>query len=95
MTTEKILEVLAIYDARFKKEKITPRRMDPKKIPRTKIQKLRHACFLIGGIKEYVKDPDKEGKTGRHLGSLQTLLWCAEWYTLEELMNHNRSNEKD
>jgi len=53
-------------------------------------QMLAHAHFLLDGVEEYARDPEKKGKTGRHLGSLQTLLWVARWYTLEELMQHNR-----
>lgn len=54
-------------------------------------QMLAHAHYLIDGVEEFAKNPEKEGKTGRHLGSLQTLLWVARWYTLEELRRHNRS----
>lgn len=42
------------------------------------------------GVKQYSAIPNKEGKTGRHLGSIQMCLSFAGWYSLEELMNHNK-----
>jgi hypothetical protein len=41
-------------------------------------------------VKEYAKDPGKEGKTNRHFASIQMCLSFAGWYTLEELKSHNR-----
>ena len=90
MTTEKILQVIAIYRLRFAKEGISKQRMDPTKYFETADQMLAHAHYLLDGIEKFAQDPEKKGKTGRHLGSLQTLLWVAKWYTLEELMEHNR-----
>lgn len=90
MTTEKILSVVAVYRARFEKEGIMKIRMSPKECPKTPEVMLAHAHYLLDGIVEYAQDPEKVGKTGRHLGSMQTLLMCAGWYTLEECMDHNR-----
>ncbi|MEN9613723.1 MAG: hypothetical protein RLZZ347_30 [Candidatus Parcubacteria bacterium] len=95
MTTAKILSVVALYRARFEKEGIPKIRMNPDTCPRSKDtggkrEMLAHAHYLLDGIAKYAQDPEKVGKTGRHLGSAQMLLWCAGWYTLTELMDHNR-----
>lgn len=96
MTEEKILEVVARYRHRFTLENIPKRRMNPHcffsphRNASTR-QMLMHAHYLLDGIEAYAKDPARTGKTGRHLGSCQTLLWAAGWYTLDELMQHNRS----
>lgn len=55
---------------------------------------LMHAHYLLDGIETYARMPNKKGKTGRHLGSLQTLLWVAGWYTLGEIMEHNRPDKR-
>lgn len=90
MTPEKIQAVVRIYRAQFEKEGVPKTRMDPRSFFASKEEMLAHAHYLLDGIEEYAKDPDKQGKCRRHLGSCQTLLWTAGWYTLEELMNHNR-----
>ncbi len=90
MTLEKIYAVVKMYRTRFEKEGIPKKRMDPQSFFKSKEEMLAHAHYLLDGIEEYAKDSDKKGKCGRHLGSCQTLLWTAGWYTLEELMNHNR-----
>jgi hypothetical protein len=51
---------------------------------------LGHAYYLLGGIRKYVKKRNKVGKTGRHLGSVQTILMAAGWQTLRDSMEHNR-----
>lgn len=90
MTTEKILQVVALYRERFKREDIIPKRMNEKAFFSSEREMLEHAHFLLDGIVDYATQPGKQGKTGRHLGSVQMLLWVARWYTLEELKNHNR-----
>jgi hypothetical protein len=92
MTPEKILSVVSMYEVRLQREGIQPKRMDTSRTfsSLNKKEVLAHAYYLIGGIKELVANPEKQGKTGRHLGSLQTCLSFADWYTLDELMNHNR-----
>jgi len=79
-----------MYQNRFNTEGIPKKRMDTKKFFESKDEMLAHANYLLDGIREFAVRTDKIGKTGRHLGSVQTLLLVAEWYTLEDLMNHNR-----
>ncbi|HXV27069.1 MAG TPA: hypothetical protein VD862_03555 [Candidatus Paceibacterota bacterium] len=92
MTTEKILSVVGMYRRRMEAEGIPKRRMDPARYfgSQTRRDLLAHAHFLLDGVEEYAKDTERAGKTGRHLGSVQTLLSVCGWYTLQELMDHNR-----
>jgi hypothetical protein len=64
-------------------------------------QLLGHARYLFAEsipklIQEarHITDPaalaERHGKIGRHLGSAQTLLWCAGWHTLRDLKDINR-----
>ncbi len=91
MTPEKIKSVCTLYRNRFEAEGIPKKRMPIDKHPQVKEEMLAHAHYLLDGILVFANDPENKGKTGRHLGSMQTLLWVAGWYTLEDLMNHNRS----
>ena len=90
MEQRKIQSVIELYRKRFEEVGIQKKRMEPNEFFSSKQQMLEHAHFLLEGILEYSQNPEQRGKTGRHLGSVQTLLWCAEWYTLDEIMNHNR-----
>ncbi len=92
MTTEKILSVIQMYEKRLVAEGIPKTRIDIKRTfgSLTKPEILAHAHFLIDGVKEYAKDPEKKRKTGSHLTAIQMFLSFAGWYTLEELMHHNR-----
>lgn len=90
MTQEKILEVVARYRRRFAREKISKKRMGLRAHFRNKRQMLMHAHFLLDGIEGYARNPEKKGKTGRHLGAMQVLLWAAGWYRLCDIMSHNR-----
>lgn len=96
MTTEKIISVIEIYEKRLREADIPKIRMDPQRTfgSLTKEEMLAHAHFLCDGIRIYAKDPEKEGKTGRHLASIQLCLSFAGWYTLKDLMDHNRPHSK-
>lgn len=97
MTPEKILAVIAEYEERFKRENIPRKRMDPDKkfSELSDFGKLAHAHWLIDGIRDYVRSPDTMDKANRHLASVQVLLSCADWYTLGELMDHNRPDTQE
>lgn len=94
MTTEKILEVVAMYRKQFEEKGIPKIKMDMRKTLGflSSGERLAHAHYLLDGIIEYAQDPEKKGKTGRHLASVQMILSFENWFTLEELMNHNRSD---
>ena len=90
MTPRKILALVAAYRLRFEREGIPKRRMDvdshfscPDEMPM-------HAHYLLDGIEENANNPDRWGEVNHQLGIVQTLLWVFGWYTLEDLMSHNR-----
>ncbi|MEK7629810.1 MAG: hypothetical protein AAB432_00295 [Patescibacteria group bacterium] len=93
MTAEKVISVIEMYEKQLYEAGIPKIRMDPKKTfaSLSKNEILAHAHYLCDGIKKYAKNPEKQGKSGRHLASIQLCLSFAGWYTLEDLMNHNRS----
>lgn len=92
MKTEKIIAVIGMYEKRLCKEDIPKIRMNPKRTfeSLTKDEILAHAHFLTDGVKELVKNTKKKRKTGSHLTAIQMCLSFAGWYTLEDIMNHNR-----
>lgn len=95
MTLEKITSIVELYRREFEKKGIGRKRMYPGRTlgSLTSEERLMHAHYLLDGILEYAKDPERAGKTGRHLASVQMILSFENWYTLEELMNQNRPNE--
>jgi len=97
MTPQKIISVIEMYEKRFHAENIPKIRMDPKRTfeSLTREERLAHAHFLCDGVKKYALDPEKQRKTGSHLTAVQMCLSFAGWYTLEELMCHNRPENED
>jgi hypothetical protein len=96
MTERKIQQVVAMYRARLRHHGIPEIRMDPKRTFKelTTEEALAHAHFLLKGVEAYAEDR-REGKCGRHLGAVQMILSFAGWYTLEDLMQHNRPDAGD
>ncbi len=92
MTPDKIVAVITMYERRLRDALVPKVRMDPKRTfgSLNKDEHLAHAHFLCGGAKEFARDPEKYGKANRHLTAVQMCLSFAGWYTLEDLMNHNR-----
>ena len=91
MEPEKIRSVVALYRTRFEAEGIPKKRMAVEQCcPKTKEEMLAHAHYLLDGVDEFSRNPEKVGKTGRHLASVQTLLVVTGWYSLEDVMNHNK-----
>ena len=92
MTKDKILAVVSLYREQFESRGIPKKRMDPTRTlgSLSSEERLAHAHFLLDGIATYAQQPDQQGKTGRHLASVQMILSFENWYTLEELMNQNR-----
>ncbi len=91
MTREKILSIVEIYRQQFEQRRIPKKRMDTSNTigSLTSIERLMHAHYLLDGVVEFAHNPAKEGKTARHLASVQMILSLENWYTLDELMNHN------
>ncbi len=92
MTPEKIITIIEMYERRLCAANIPKVRMDPKRTfaSLTKKERLQHAHFLCDGVRQYAKDPQRQRKTGSHLSAIQICLSFAGWYTLEDLMNHNK-----
>jgi len=69
--------------------------MDPERTfeSLTRDERLAHAQFLCDRVKELARYPEKRRKMGSHLTAVQLCLSFAGWYTLEELMNHNKPNK--
>ena len=95
MTKEQILKIVGMYREAFERRGIQKKRMDASLTlgSLTSNERLMHAHFLLDGIAIYVEDPEKEGKVNRHLASVQMILSFEGWHTLNELMEHNRSNK--
>ncbi len=91
MTPEKILSVIANYKEKLQAEGAAPQRLSPKKSFGASSQNelANHAYYLTETVAEHIRNHKIE-KAHRHLGSLQTILSFLRWYSLEELMSHNR-----
>ncbi len=96
MDSKKVISVIELYEEKFGRENVPKIRMDPKRTFASLNEKeiLSHAHFLTDGAKEYAKQ-GKLRKMGSHLTAIQMCLGFAGWYTLEELMNHNRPDMKE
>lgn len=96
MTPEKIISIIEMYEAQLVAKNVPKVRMDTNRYFRDlmKDEVLAHAHYLCDGVKRFAKDPEKQRKTGSHLTAIQMCLGFAGLYTLEELMAHNRPEEK-
>src|ERR1700733_5092917 len=76
MTKDKILSVVEMYRRQFEKRSIPRQEKDPTKTFKemSSAQRLAHAHHLLDGIVKYAQEVGKEGKTGRHLASVQMIL---------------------
>jgi hypothetical protein len=92
MTEDKITAIIEMYEERLCAASVPRVRMDPKRTfaSLTKTERLAHAHFLCDGVRQFTRDPQKQRKMGSHLTAIQMCLSFAGWYTLEELMSHNR-----
>lgn len=92
MTPTKIIALIETYESRLREQGVPKVRMDPARTfeSLSTEEMLAHAHYLCDGVKEYALDPERQRKTGSHLASVQLCLSYAGWYTLAELMDHNR-----
>ena len=92
MQPSQMLEMLDRYEHQLQRRGTRKVRMDPTHsfAQLSSDEMLEHAYYLIDGAKKFAADPEKWGKANRHFASIQMLLSFADWYTLEELMEHNR-----
>lgn len=89
MTGDKVLEVIALYRAEFKKWGIEEEKHPYDTLPDSDKVALRHCHQMLDRMEEFVRD-ERIGKAFRWLGFLQGVLWRCGVFTLEELMDHNR-----
>lgn len=92
MTTEKMIAVIEMYEDRLRVTGIPRTRMNPSRTfaSLSKQECLQHAFALCEGAKEFARDPERRRKAGSHLAAIQMCLGFAGWYTLQDLMDHNR-----
>lgn len=92
MTPQHITSVIEKYEQQLQAAGIPKIRMDERKYFRDlgPDELLAHAHFLCDGVKQYAMNQAKLRKTGSHLTAIQMCLSFAGWYTLGELMEHNR-----
>ena len=92
MKSEKIISVIEMYEKLLHESGVQKKRADSNKTfaELSKSELLSHAYFLCFGVKEFAQDFKRQRKAGSHLTAVQMCLSFAGWYTLEDLMNHNR-----
>jgi len=91
MTSEKVISVVEMYEKKLCEAGVPKTRMNPKRAfaSLNKEEMLAHAHFLTDGVKECAKN-GKWRRMGSHLTAIQMCLSFAGWYTLEDIMNHNK-----
>ncbi len=96
MTPDKCREVIAIY--RENLEEIAGNKAD---FPHDDCVRLdqgleaeQHCLGMLDKMEVFI-DEGRMDKVYRWLGFLQGVLWMRGLYTLTELMNHNKKDEKD
>lgn len=97
MTAKKISDVVALYRRRLEAEGIPKTRFETgrKFSTASHAELLAHAHYLLDGVTKYCEIPGKEGKTGRHLAAAQMCLSFAGWFTLDDLLSHNRADSQE
>jgi len=92
MHPQKIIAVIESYETRLQALHVPKVRIDPSRTfgSLSPEELLAHAHYQCDGVKQYALDPKLQRKTGSHLAAVQMCLSCAGWYTLEELMHHNK-----
>ena len=98
MTPVKVLEVLDLYEQAFirsgigkSQAKLDVRLNGSSALARIYLS-LTHCHSMIDEMRQFVAE-GRMDKVFRWLGFIQGVLWVNGWYTLEELMNHNRPGD--
>jgi hypothetical protein len=91
MKPEKVISIIEMYEEKLRKAGVPKTRMDPKRTFASlgREELLAHAHFLTDGVREYTR-AGKWRKMGSHLTAIQMCLSFAGWYTLQDIMNHNK-----
>ena len=93
MDGPKILEVVGIYSELFKSKGIESVDYPHGLILDSPGSMIAHCAGMLDKIKDFVKEGRIE-KAFRWLGFIQGCLWVIGYYSLEDLMNHNRPAKK-
>ncbi len=93
MTPEHILALIDWYERKLREANVPKQRID---IDRTfgslnAAEALAHAHYLCDGIRAFATDPERQRKAGSHLTAIQMCLSIAHWFTLKDLLEHNRT----
>ena len=96
MTPERIILIIENYERKLRDNGIPKVRMDLHKTLRDldRLDLLAHAHFLCEGAKEYARDADRQDKANRHFTAIQMCLSAAGWYSLEDLLRHNKPKDE-
>ena len=92
MDAKKIEGIVQMYKDKLVHNKIPSRRMNTSKAfqDTDRDERLMHAHYLCENIHTFLHDEEKWGKVNRHFTAIQMCLSYAGWYTLDELMGHNK-----
>jgi hypothetical protein len=93
MDMEQMKDVLGIYEERLLNAAIPKERMEPSKTfeSLSRAERLAHAHYLVENLWKMMREaPEKSDKIHRHFAAIQMCLGFSGWYTLKELMDHNR-----
>lgn len=91
MTPERVLEVAALYEKRFRDHGVLPlccRDPDADSLDGP-TRNIRHVAWMLGEIKGQIAANEIE-KAMRWLGFVQGVLWTYGWYALDEMREQNR-----
>lgn len=92
MDQVKIMSVVRDYKALFVEKGVSIQRIETscKFSEVSEDAVLAHAHHLVENIINFIDDKRDSGKIHRHFAALQMCLSFAGWYSLDDLMNHNR-----
>lgn len=92
MTPEKIIAVVETYEKLLAHQGVAKVRIAEHRTfaSATKEELLQHAHYLCEGTKVLARDPEKRPRTRSHLTTIQICLSLAGWYTLGDLVSHNK-----
>ncbi len=91
MTPEKVREVIAAYRAAFEERGIDPFDYPHDEVLYATSCGLRHCRGMLDKMEVFITE-NRMDKVYRWLGFIQGVLWSQGFYTLKDLMNHNRKD---
>ena len=90
MTSDKIKEVIGLYQKTLERLKVPKTRAPLETIaPEDTMGRLAHCHQMLDKMQEFL-DQGRVDKAFRWLGFVQGVLWSNYIFTIEEMANHNR-----